>query len=779
MKMKLLLLLANVILLPFVSVKIQAQGLKQNIRGQVVDLDSKVPLIGVSIHIQGSNPIVGAVTNPDGNFILKDVRIGRYNLVINYMGYQQKVVSNLLVSAGKEAVLNIELEESVTGLEEVVVVAQKEKGKALNDMALVSARSFTVEETQRFAGSFSDPSRMVSSYAGVVGDPDGNNDIIIRGNSPKGLLWRVEGIEVPNPNHFANEGATGGPISILNSTTLSNSDFLTGAFPAEYGDAYSGVFDIKLRKGNNQQQEYTVQAGVIGIELAAEGPFSANSSSSYLFNYRYSSLDLLNKVGIKVAGDAVPKFQDFTFNTYFPTNGFGNFQLFGIAGNSKISFDEDNFSEDMDQYMTTTGLIHVLPLSKKMYLRSSLSLTTSLTDWMFHEIDDDTKELQLQDQESFDYINYRASVELNHKLSAKHTVKYGAVYHIKQYDLSLDLYNNDTESIQNIINQNGNTGFSQNYVAWKFRPVENATFNAGLHYSYLQLNGNQSLEPRIGVNYKLNSKHAISAGYGKHSKMETVSFYLAKAELDNQNFYQPNKELDLLRANHFVLGYNYRISPNLNLKMELYYQDLYDVPVEDDINSSLSAANLYTSYEFEPFVNMGKGQNYGTEITIERFFDKNYYFLFTSSLFESNFTARDGKKRNTRFNSGYVLNFVGGKEIPLGKNKNNALAFNIRATYAGGQYYSPIDPVASAEKGRGVRPLESAFSAKRSDYLRSDIKISFRRNKKHTTRVWELDIQNVTNSLNVSGDYWDNDLQEIAEYTQLGLLPVINYRIQF
>ncbi len=777
--MKMKLFLACGILLSLFLSSANTQTLKQTIRGTIQDADSKMPLIGVTLLIDGSDPIIGTVTDPDGNFIFSELPIGRYNVIVNYLGYETQVIPNVLIGSGKQAVLNVALTESVTSLDAVVVKANQNKGEALNDMAAVSARSFTVEETQRFAGSFNDPSRMVTSYAGVVGDSDGDNSIIIRGNSPCGLLWRVEGVDVPNPNHFSEEGSTGGPISILNSTTLANSDFLTGAFPADYGDAYSGVFDIKLRKGNNEKREYTVQAGVIGVELAAEGPFSSKSNGSYLVNYRYSSIDILNKIGVDVAGDAVPKFQDITFNVDLPTNKFGHFQVFGIGGNSKIKYDEPTWSNVFSQYMSVVGVNHILPVSKKIYLKTSFAVSGSFSDWDYKERNDETSEMELHGSDRLDYVNFRGAMDISYKLSAKNSFKAGASIYSKQYDLLADLYNYDDDELNNVLDESGGSELAQAYLAWKFRPIQTLTFNAGLHYTYLNLNGNLALEPRLGLRWQFAPQHAFSAGFGKHSKMENISFYMAKVKQEDGTFNQPNRNLDFIRANHYVFGYEYRISTNMNLKVEAYYQDLYDVPVEDDSSSVNSALNMSDGYIFEPFSNSGYGKNYGAEITLEKFFSRNYYFLFTSSLYNSKFKPLDGIERNSRFNGRFVFNLVGGKEIPMGKNKNNALAFNVRATYAGGQYYSPIDPVQSADKEYTVRPIETAFSKTRPDYFRADLKVSFRRNKTKSTRIWELDLQNVSNTLNITGDFWDNDDMEIVEYTQLGLLPILSYRIEF
>lgn len=778
MKKKLSLMACGFIMSLFLPLT-QAQTLTQTIRGRVIDTDSKMPLIGVTLYIESSNPVIGTVTDPDGYFSFVPLPVGRYNIAVNYIGYETKIIPNVLLGAGKEVILNFELTESVKQLDEVVVTARKNKGEPLNDMASVSARSFTVEETQRFAGSFSDPSRMVSSYAGVMGDPDGNNSIIIRGNSPRGLLWRVEGIDVPNPNHFANEGSTGGPISILNSTTLSNSDFLTGAFPAGYGDAYSGVFDIRLRNGNNEKHEYTVQVGVIGIELAAEGPFSTDNDASYLINYRYSSVALLNKMGVDIAGNAVPKFQDLTFNMNIPTKRFGNFKIFGIGGISTIRNDEPDFYQDFGITMGVVGINHILPVSGKTYLKSSLSSSVSMGDWEYHELDPETNTMDLRGNEELDYLNYRGAIELSHKFSARNSIRVGGSAYSKNFNLNLNWYNYDRQELENTLNSKGGTELVQSFIAWKFRPVQTITFNAGLHYTYLTLNGNQALEPRLGVRWQVTPRNAITGGYGQHSKMENVSLYMMRFYNEDGSYTQTNRNLDFIGANHYVLGYECRISQNFNLKIEGYYQDLHNVPIENDSTSSFSMLNETTGYVFIPLLSEGTGKNYGTEITLEKFFSKNYYFLFTSSLFESKYTALDGIERNSVFNSNFVFNLVGGKEFPIGNSKNHAIGINVRGTFAGGQYYSPIDPVLSAEKGITVRPDETAFSQKRDDYLRADIKISYRKNKKHTTRTLELDIQNVTNTLNVTGDYWNNSTKQIEEWTQLGMLPVLSYRVEF
>lgn len=254
----------------------QSQGLTQRIRGAVTDQILSRPLTGATVTLldEGGREERSTITDSNGNFYFRDVPIGRRQLRISHIGFKESVLDNILVEAGKESVLNIPLEAAAHTENEVVVRAGSRRNRPLNEMSVVSSRAFTVEETQKFPAAVNDPLRMATSFAGVIAPFDGNNDIVIRGNSPTGLLWRMEGVDIPNPNHFSSAASSGGGISILSAQLLSNSDFLTGAFPSEYGDALSGVFDLHLRKGNNEKREYTLQAGVLGLDASAEGPLS-------------------------------------------------------------------------------------------------------------------------------------------------------------------------------------------------------------------------------------------------------------------------------------------------------------------------------------------------------------------------------------------------------------------------------------------------------------------------------------------------------------------------
>ncbi len=750
-----------------------------SIRGLVLDADTRIPLIGVSIVVACSNPLIGTVTDESGAFHFHRLPVGRYDLLIYYLGYESRTVSNILLTSGKEEVVRVELTESLIELEEVTIRASQHNGEPLNQLAAVSARSFTMEETKRYAGSFHDPARMAASYAGVTADPGGGNEIIIRGNSPRGLQWRLEGVEIPSPNHFSEEGATGGPISILNSTTLDHSDFLTGAFPAGYGNALSGIFDLNLRKGNNEKREYKLQVGMIGFEGSAEGPLVKDGRASFLVNYRYSTLAMFKAAGIRIAGDAVPEFQDLTFHLDLPSKKAGTFSIFGLGGISKIHEEYSDWKNDFATDMGVLGVKHLYIIHSKTYIITTFATTTSRNHRWYKE-QAFTDAFQLMNRENFTYQNFGGSVTLNHKFSPRHFLRTGFAYTISMFDLFTDYYDEQDSVMVRMVDQDGHTGYWQAFASWRYRITGDLSLNAGLHYLHFNLNGNYSLEPRVGLKWQFAPAQSISAGAGLHSRLETLTNYLAEKELGEGIVIQPNRHLEISKARHYIIGYQNNISKNFMIRGELYYQDLYDVPIEDDPTSSFSALNYAYGITTLSLSNGGTGNNYGVELTMEKCFSRKYYFLLTSSLYQSKYRAGDGIERDTRYNGNYVFNLLGGKELTLGKGPYPwILGLSGRIIWAGGQRHTPIDLEASRNQGKTVRRQELAWSEQYDDFIRFDFKAGFIQNRQKSTHSIELDIQNLTNRLNIMGDYYDPEEDMIDTWTQMGIIPSIIYRVEF
>lgn len=764
-----------------------AQNFTQTIKGQILDQQAKTPVIGASVVVVGSFPLMGSVTDVDGYFRILNVPVGRHALAISSIGYESKMIPNVTVGTGKEVVLEIDLTEALVQMEAIEVVASnQEKGQPLNDMATVSAISLSVEELGRYAATFDDPARAALSQAGVTtGGDDLLNEIVIRGNSPKGMLWRLEGVEIPNPNHFGSIGSSAGGISMLSSNVLSNSDFFTGAFPAQYGNATSGIFDLKLRKGNFDSYEHSFQAGLLGLAAASEGPIGKGENSSYLLNYRYSTLALFDKVGLNILGDQEDVvFQDLSFKVHLSTKKAGSFSIWGLAGNNTYTYIpdpafDDPYSEDNTHNMGAAGITHIAYLSPNTYLESIVSLTGYDLNYRF-----DTLNVRTLEKEEVKETTGRVSSYVNHKFNAGNTLRVGGIVSRIRFDLQSEEWVNEDSQYVSILNDQDHTYFIQGFGQWQHRATQNLTINTGLHVSHFVLNGKAYIEPRFGYRYKTTDRSTFTGGFGLHSRMESLSLYMAKNAYNSNDGIAHNKDLGFTRAAHAVLGYENMFNRNLRFKTEVYYQHLYDVPVwGSDTTSvpyeqSFSALNTYDGYTSDPLSNKGTGKNYGIEFTLDKFFADKHYFMITASLYESKYTGIDGVERDTRFNGNYIFNFVGGKEFELGS-PLRTLNVNARVIYAGGKREAPIDIADSREAGYTVRQFDRSFEAKMDDYKRLDLGVSYKRNKTNTAYTISVNVQNVLGIENVFGKYYLPQEDAIFSATQLGIFPNLSYKLDF
>lgn len=761
-----------------------ANNYSQTVRGYITDKDTKMPLFGVNIIIAGSDPPQGASTDMDGYFKIESVTVGRISLQLSCLGYETQIIPNVIVGTGKEVFLNFEMQESLINLSEVEITSSVEKGEINNEMSLISARQVTVEETQRFAGSLDDPSRMVSAFAGVSSDPLGNNDIVVRGNSPKGILWKLEGIDIPNPNHFSDESTTGGPINALSSNMLANSDFFTGAFAPEYGNAISGIFDVRMRTGNNEKPEFTVGIGVLGMDLAAEGPLKKGYSGSYLFNYRYSSLSLLDNLGVVDYG-GIPRYQDLTFKVNLPAGKTGSFCLFGLGGMSGL---DDNFSDteeiirersDYSSHMGTIGLIHYYHLSPNSYFKTSISTSANGSSVDYYELDNNAV-MELTSKGFWNKTTFRGAISFSKKFNASHRLMAGTSYDHYYYDMRDQYLDKDIDIWKNGILLKKDAGLLQAYITWKYRINPKLTMVSGLHYTQFMLNNALAVEPRLALNWNVGSKQTISAGYGQHSMIESIVTHYITVYDENNLPHQPNIDLDLTKSDHYILGYEHRLTKKLNAKVEIYYQNLHSVPNENIDTSYFSLINESHGYIDKELVSKGKGYNYGLELTFERYFYDSWYFMLSGSIFDSKYKASDGKWRNTRYNTSYAANFLVGKEFTIGNHeKGNKLNLNAKFFTNGGNRYIPLNLEESREQGKSIYNTANAFDSNLDEVYQVNFTVSYSINRPKVRHEIYIDIYNVFNSNARVQEYYDEYKQDVGYYTQLDMIPNIMYKIHF
>ncbi len=785
-----------------VSLSLSAKVVTQTIRGTVYDKQTRITLPGANVILLNTDPVRGTASNENGDFRLEEVEVGRVSLMVTYLGYHDVVMNNINLQSGKELVLNIYMDEMVMAVEEVVISHTVDKTQSLNRMATVSARGFTVEETERYAGSRNDPARMAANFAGVVGVDDSRNDIIIRGNSPMGLLWRLDGVDIPNPNHWGMSGSTGGPVSMLNNTLLENSDFYTGAFPAEYGNGTSGVFDLRMRNGNNERYEFLGQAGFNGFEFGAEGPINRSKGSSFLVNYRYSTMGVFSALGMDFGTMGVPEYQDLSFKVNLPNTPLGHISMFGLGGLSYIEIwdsRKDTTKEQLNYYggegwditsgtkMGTVGLSSHYTFSSNTYLKVTFA---GMYQNAFSQVD--TLSLQLDKFRVYEttMIDNRlsASAIVNHRFNSRHTLKGGVTSKMLLSNFYDNVWYKEYGEYRSQIDFEGSSWLVQPYVQWQFRPTDRVTLNSGLHYNHFTFNNTGSIEPRFGLKYGLSPKHSLSLGYGLHSQISPLFVYFLQEKQPDGSYKNTNIDLGLTKSHHFVAGYDYRINNFTRVKFETYYQRLFDVPVDAEGSNSFSILNNGASFEFSMpsyyLKNEGTGENYGVELTIERFLNKGLYFLFTTSLFESKYTGSDKKTYNTAFNNNYVMNGLIGKEFYLSKNNptvKRSLAIDFKGMLAGGKRTTPWTAVLNPETQKYEREWDysRAFSKKLDDYIKMDMKISFKSNKRGVTQEWGIEITNMLNYRNIQGENFNEITGKSELVYQTSMMAIPQWRIIF
>ncbi len=766
---------------------------------------------GATVKIVGTDKIT--VTDSEGKFRIDGVPVGRQTVEVEYTFYRTRMLS-IIVTAGKEIVLKVEMEDAFTQLDSGVEIVYKKKGELNNDMASVSAREFSVEETDRYAGSRGDPARMASNFAGVQGADDSRNDIVVRGNSPLGVVWRVEGIDIPNPSHFAISGTTGGPVSILNNKTMANSDFFTAAFPAEYGNSLSGIFDLKLRNGNNEKHEFTGQVGLLGTELMSEGPINKESGASYLATFRLSNFEVLSKF-VDIGTTAIPIYQDLSFKLNFPLKNNANLAVFAIGGNSKVDilisnqFDPnlvDLYGEnDRDQLFRTKmgilGTTYSKAIDEKTFLKSTTSFSAqnqrSKHTLVFRSLDSTSTEFEGgkfvvdSTRHLLDYwfTEYRASnyTAVNKKFSRKNVLRYGLNTDFYMFDFR-DSIDNDGDGIYRIRWDNQSTAFMiRPFIQWKHNFNDEVTMNLGIHQTYFsQGNAYSYPEPRAGLQWKFKERQSLNFGVGLHSQIQPTYtyFYLNDSCASCEHgLTSSNLNMGLSRSAHGVVGYDRTLGDHTRMKVEAYYQYLFNIPVSVDSNS-LSMINVGSGFSrFFPgdLENTGTGRNYGIELTIERRFHKNYYFMLTGSVYDSKYTASDGRERNTDYNGNFAANGLFGWEKKIKDRNSIGLGTNI--TWAGGKRFGVVDTAASAAASEVIFTDETYNTRQFRDYFRADLKINYKINgkKKNITHEIAIDIVNILDTQNILSLTYvpDNPGTPFLENYQLGRLPIFYYKIDF
>ncbi|PWJ44209.1 TonB-dependent receptor [Sediminitomix flava] len=785
--------LVSFLIIILIAQQAVAQNITQEIKGKVIDVITGEPLIGATVSIENTN--TGAITNQDGHYTLESVSVGRHTIVVSYMGYKQSRLPGILVTSSKPLFLDVKLEEDSEILEGVVVTARK-GSESYNTMAPVSARSFTVEESSRFAGGLSDPSRVAYNFAGVTFSAPQDNGVVIRGNSPNSVLWRLNGMDVPGAAHFGGGNLAGaGLISIYSSNMLKGSDFFSGAFPAEFSNATSGVFDVSFRQGNNEEHQHMAQMGILGVDLASEGPINKDKGSSYLVNYRHGFIGYYGEL----AGGAAPHFQDLSFNLSFPSKQIGDISVWGMGGLSsnptpfkkyQVKHDEDKdeynikyrtyfqdfLEKDIHFGMGAVGINHNINVGGASALRSNIGYTTNYykNDVSYFTQDADT----LNTGSLSPYAKYKThesklefSTRLYSKLSRKITNETGVRASLLHVDSYASEAPQPTSALHEHYNVVGNSFSVSAFTQFKFSLSPTVDLTTGLSTTKFEMVDEVTLEPRIGLNWQYLPFANFGLAYGRHTKREELKTYFYKRPEDNQF-----NDLKLSKADHYVLSLGFDLSENTSLTIEAYYQELFDVPVIE--GTPYSFANYSNVWQVDGAItNDGTGTNIGVDVSLERKMDRGFYYLLTASIFDSKYTDAMNIERNTLYNRNYMATLALGKEFVV--KKKNLLGFNFNATYMGGGRLTPYLEAETHENRSVVNDETRLYEWQGRPEFWLNAGITYKINKERTTRTWGLDFQNAVLTQQMAGYKYNLRENTIDEDNVLFLIPNLYYKIEF
>lgn len=760
----------------------------QVIKGTVIDSETQQAIIGASVYIE-TPEMVGTSTDIDGKFRLENIPTGKVVIKCSYLGYEDYESGPLSLSTGKEFEITIRLIEQAIKSDEVVILATQ-KGRTKNESMVISSKTFDIKDTERFAASLNDPGRVALNYPGVQAGQDNDNDVMVRGNSAMGVLWRLEGIDVPNLNHFSRPGSSGGGITALSPSVLARSDFSTGAFAAEYGNAFSSVFDIKFRKGNHERFEFSTNIGVLGLNFAAEGPFSNKGESSFLFNYRYSTLSVLDAIGIHVVSkDTRNIYQDMSFNVNIASKKNAKINIFGLGGiSSEITNAKtdtalwekwtDKRQTDFYTNLGVMGLSWTQLINEKSYLKTVVAFSYNGLIAREDTLNNNGKnpfELNslIDNQYKIGLHSY-----YNRKISAKFSTKAGLIFDQYFYKTEDGKYDHVADFYKQNIDITSNTQLIQPYAQLKYRLSNKATLVGGLHAVILTLNNSYSIEPRFSYIQKIAQAHQITLAYGLHGKaLPFGNYHYEEKDVFGRN-YKPNWDLKLIKSHHLIASYDVYFLKNFHIKVEPFFQYLFDLPVGAEANSTFSLLNGREGFAQQKLESVGTGMNYGVDVSFEKYYSKNWFFMVNASLFKSEYTPKDGKTYNSFYDNRFGISAMAGYEHPFKKN-SSSIEVGLRAQFSGGFRGTPIDAQASAIAREAIYDETKPYTIVYPNYFRPDLRLAYKQNKKKFTWKVSLDLANFVDYKNILRESYNVGTNAIEYKFQTGLTPILAFEFDF
>jgi len=769
----------------------------QSLRGIIRDADNGAYLKGVKVQLiptVAQNSLIEPVlTDSIGVFRFPTLKAGYYRCEVSLNGFEYRAFTEISVASGKETALDIALRRASVALPELTVSADnigRRRSQVLSEISL------TREQTLRYPATFFDPTRLAQAAPGVAGADDQANGISVRGHTPNAVRWRLEGVDIVNPNHLPGAGtfsdlpaAASGGVLMFSAQLIDRSALLTGAFPAGYGDATGGIMDIYLRRGNTEHPEYTVQAGLIGVDLAAEGPFSRQKKASYLVNYRYSFVGLLGQMGISFGNESIA-FQDLSLNLHFPTKKAGEFTFFGMGGQSSNVFAHTENRDEIKAYKELldidysgktglAGVTHLISLGKKAWLKTVLIGSIQQNERTINSVFADITE---NSRESGTDSRMAGNATAQRRINNQNRLRGGLNWSSRQFDgrsrrIQEVYYRSSPEPLH----------FWQPWAEWEWNSAaQKTTLKGGLHTHLAAFNGNFSVEPRLMATHRLSKKSLISGSWGLYSEAQPTWLYAGIDSVETGAGHQDlmyHRELNFTRSQQASLRFDYRVNQHIRVYSEVFAQQLWDIPISFSQSNAFSLVNQVEGLiSKDALTNGGRGRHYGIEITVERLFNNGLFWNTNLTFLKVDYTGSDKVWRQSRWSAGNIANITVGKEWLIAPKGARLRTFGVsgRATYRDGFLDVPVTADRNPFDTR-VRVQNAPVYTKRlPDFYRIDLRCYWKRHiADRRNSTFAIDFQNVTNARNVAYYYYEPFTQKTATKLQLGLIPNLSWKLEF
>jgi hypothetical protein len=737
-----------------------------SISGMVMDYRTEQPLSGANIVLSGS--ILGSSSNGSGKFVIEKVPVGSYTVEVYYIGYDPLKKTDVIVKSGQVIALKLPLKASILQGEIMEVRGGYFQKR---DEQPVSTVTISSEEIRRAPGSAGDVSRIMMVMPSTAKVNDQSNSLIVRGGSPMENGFYIDNIEVPNINHFPTQGASGGPIGLVNVDFIRDVTFSAGGFPAYYGDRLSSVMDISFREGNRKAYQATMDLHMAGFGAGAEGPL-INENGSWLFSARRSYLDLLvDAIGSGVA----PCYSDYQGKVVYDIHQNHQIMFLGLVGLDQYRSSREDVLEkgvfvygNYDIAAQTYGINWRALWHDVGYSNTSFSYTSQRYSGNTYETKSEIQLLKNKSTEdeyklrTVNHFNMYKNVQMVLGLDWKH-LRYHYDHYFAEYTDALGQAT-PAMTYEKQISANKLGGFASCIV----RPSANLSATVGLRADYFDYNRQMQYSPSAAVTYRISEGTALNASAGRYSQNLPLVLLGQKEEY---------KKLQNISAFHYVLGLDHLITDNTKLSLEAYLKPYQNFPINPTQPSLFLIDELYYRYGFffnhEQLVDKGKARTYGIELYVQKKLAENFYGLIGGSYFRSRYQDLNKIWHDRVFDNRLLFSIEGGYKY------NRKWEFSLRWIYAGGAPYTPFDDVASSTMNRGILDESRINEVRYPDYHSLNIRMDRRFFFNNSYMILYVSVWNAYNRKNIAGYDWNEiDNKPVVSY-QWSMLPIFGVEYEF